>query len=152
MADSKRPTRLSTPTLAVLGALLGGSLVSGLLVWYGVNANRHLDDMALESAAAFPVRFWITIHGLLNPLLCFAFGWLSCEHVPGGWKMQANRASGAVVVAALGLLILSGAGLYYAGDPRLIDLCRWTHRIVGVGLPVLLAGHWIAALRWVKSL
>ena len=149
MADSKRPTRLSTPTLTVLGALLTGSLVSGLLVWYGQNANSHFDG--LDSTGAFPVRFWITIHGLLNPLLCFAFGWLSFEHVRGGWKMQANRASGALVVAAIGLLVLSGAGLYYAGDPRLIELCRWTHRAVGVGLPLLVAGHWLAALRWAKN-
>lgn len=152
MADSKRPTRLSTPTLAVLGALLTGSLISGLLVWYGQNANSHLDGLGLDPANAFPTHFWRTIHGLLNPLLCFAFGWLSCEHVPGGWKMQANRASGAVVVAAIGLLILSGAGLYYAGDERLIAACRWTHRLAGVGLPLLLAGHWLAALRWVKNL
>ena len=150
MADSKRPTRLSTPALAVLGALLAGSLVSGLLVWYGDNANSQFDG--LEARRAFPVHFWRTVHGLLNPLLCFAFGWLSCEHVPGGWKMQANRASGTVVVAAIGLLLLSGAGLYYAGDERLIAACRWTHRLVGIGLPLLLAAHWLAALRWVKSL
>lgn len=84
------------------------------------------------------------VHGLLNPLLCGAFGYLLCHHIPLGWRMKANRSSGVTLGLLFLLLIVTGATIYYFRDPVSI----WSHWIAGLLLPLGVAFHLVMAYRW----
>ena len=138
-----RPSRLSPVVQTVLTLLLGLSLLSGLALWYG----SSLQEQELEPARWF--RPALVLHGVLNPFLCALFGYMWVIHMRLGWQKKANRWSGLSVALCLGLLILSGTGLYY-GSEGWHSIFSVTHRLVGVALPLVLASHWIAAFR-IKS-
>ena len=46
-------------------------------------------------------------------------------HIKSGWKSKRNRISGSLMVAAMGLLIISGLFLYYVVDTR--EAALWVH-------------------------
>ncbi|MEO5802260.1 MAG: hypothetical protein ABIR24_01920 [Verrucomicrobiota bacterium] len=143
---ASRPSRLSLFVhVAVVGLLLV-SFISGAVIWYGQNAN----DMAGLDSARFNVQIWRTLHGILNPFLCIAFGYLLCQHIRLGWEMKANRLSGFFMEAIFALLILTGAGIYYAPE-NCQKVFVSGHRISGLLVPLSLTIHWIAAQIWVKK-
>jgi hypothetical protein len=141
-----RPTRLSCPGQVIVAVLLGASFVSGVMVWYG----KRIQADELSSPAWLQPA--ITVHGCLNPVLCILFGYLVCQHIRVGWQMRANLVTGFLMEAVFALMILSGAGLYYVGDPEWRDRIVFLHQILGVALPLALALHWIAGLCWGRKM
>ena len=146
----RRPSRLSPATLCVGLGLLLLSFVSGVVLWWGQVANSRFDG--IDSTRLVTLQPWQLIHGTLNPFLCVFFGYLLCQHVRLGWQMKANRLSGAAMLAVMGGLILTGTGLYYGGDPSWREVLVWSHRVLGLLLPLTLAAHWIGAVQWAKKI
>lgn len=142
---ASRSTQLSRYFLALLVAALALSFISGLGLWYVHEAREKLADGGELPAWT---SFCQTTHGLLNPLLCVLFGGL-LAHVVGGWRMRANRKSGAALTASFALLIITGAALYYFEKRHLYFTI---HLVAGLLLPFLVGWHWFQARRWVREL
>ena len=141
-----RPSRLPLFTHIAVVVLLALSFVSGVLVWWG----QSIQMRELESPAW--LQGSLILHGGLNPFLCVLFGYLCCQHIRLGWQLKANLITGIAMEVVFAALILSGVGLYYAGAADWRSGLIWSHRIAGLAVPVVLAGHWIAARAWVKRI
>ena len=140
-----RPSRLPPLAHIAVVLLLSLSFLSGLAVWRA----QLLQDRALESPPW--LHGLLVLHGCLNPFLCALFGFLCCQHIRMGWHLKANLVTGFSIEFVFAGLILSGAGLYYAGSTEWRNTFLWSHRVLGLLLPLGLAAHWAAGLHWAKK-
>lgn len=143
-ASIRRHTRLSRPAQIVISCLIFGSFATGVSVWVGQTIQAR--DMETPSW----LRTMLTLHGLLNPVMCVLFGWLLKQHIRVGWKHRVNIPTGIVMEASFAMLILTGMGLHYA-PADWHDKIVWAHRISGVLMPLGLGLHWFTGLRWAAS-
>jgi len=86
-------------------------------------------------------RWWLDLHGLFVLLGLLVLGPLFLQHVPRGWTTGRSRRLGLGLVILLGWLVLSGYGLYYFPDVLSPGVLSALHWIVGLTVPLLLAGH-----------
>jgi uncharacterized membrane protein len=63
------------------------------------------------------------------------------NHMRKGWKSRKNRTSGLTLVLAILFLVITGYGLYYAGDEQLRSLISQWHTWIGLGIVLLLPAH-----------
>ena len=138
-----RPSRIPGPGQVLILLLLGLSLLSGVLVWWGQTV--QLRDLTTPGW----LRPALVLHGALNPILCILFGWLLCHHIRRGWQMRANLISGFAMELAFAGLILTGTGLYYLGA-EWRDQLVLGHRVLGLLFPATMALHWITGRRWAR--
>ena len=109
---ARRGTEIGRGVLVALMVLLVISFVTGLGLWIV----HEQSEKALPAPALG--KLFTVLHGLANPFICVLYGWLWYSHIPGGWRMQVNRRSGASLVISVGMLILTGAVIYYTkGGP-----------------------------------
>lgn len=137
-----RPSRLSALGIGVIVLLLVTSFVSGVAVWWGQSLQAE------QLAAPAWLRPALVTHGCLFPVQCVLFGVLLCHHIRVGWQLRANLLSGFAMEAVFLGLIVTGAGLYYAGSEEWRGRLVWAHRVLGLALPVTLGAHWVMGLRW----
>jgi hypothetical protein len=83
----------------------------------------------------------IAVHGFAAMLFLVALGSILVVHVREGWRRALNRISGSLMLATAVLLALSACGLYYLGSEVLRELTSGLHIVVGLFLPLILAGH-----------
>ncbi len=145
---ARRPTRLPRWVLLLGLSLLFLSFISGAILWWGQTVNRRFDGVV--NTNTFDTQPWVLLHGALNPFLCGFLGYLSCQHIRIGWQMRANRPTGLLMFLVFGGLVFSGMGLAYVGGAGWREVLVWTHRLLGLALPLTLAAHWIGAWRWAK--
>jgi hypothetical protein len=62
-------------------------------------------------------------------------------HIGAGWRVRRNRVSGLTLLLAILFLVITGYGLYYAGDEELRSLISRWHAWIGLGLFALLPAH-----------
>ncbi len=127
-------------------------------------------DVWLQQTAFGPqphpaVAWLLRAHGALAWWVTLVGGVVWQVHVRPAWRAVRRRArrhrggagrparhghartvSGAVMVAALAVLLASAVGLQYAPEAAHAGLSA-THWVLGIGLSVALAWHWIARLR-----
>jgi hypothetical protein len=139
---ANRPTQLTVLFLWILAVSLAISFLTGLGLWYIHELREDLADLPRWTSACQ------TLHGLVNPIICVAFGYLF-THIAGGWKMQVNRKSGTTLTASLAVLILTGAAIYYSDNRHLYFTI---HLLAGLLLPFFLGAHWLQARRWVRKI
>jgi hypothetical protein len=128
--------RLSVRFRAVLYLTIGALFVTGV-VWL------LLDHAVWPETATYLLR----LHGAAAMAILVLLGALLPLHVRAGWRRGRNVASGIVMLACNGVLVLTAFGLYYAGSDA---LRRWTsalHVAIGLGLPLLVAGHVVLGRR-----
>jgi len=140
---AQRPTRLSVWGQWTVALMLLASFVSGVGIWWG----QTIQAEALSTPQW--LRPALVLHGALNPFQCVLCGFLLCHHIRVGWQMRANLVSGILMEVVFVALILSGIGLYYSPEAWRAGIV-WSHRVLGLALPVSLGFHWITALFWVK--
>lgn len=115
------------------GALLALSGLGWLVCHYLLRA---------PGPAPHPLEpWWMRLHGLAVLLFLAALGSVLPVHVRYGWRHRMNRGSGVPVLAAAGLLTLTGYGLYYLVDDDLRDWTSLVHWLVGLAAIVLLILH-----------
>ncbi len=111
----------------------------GLLLLTGAGwmiADRHRDEAAWQEWPAFLLK----IHGAAAMVALLVLGALVL-HIKRGWAAKVNRWSGASVIALNVFLVVTGYGLYYAGDENLrARLSRW-HAWIGLGTLLILPLH-----------
>ena len=98
-----------------------------------------------------PLESWsLKLHGLAAMLSLVVVGTLIPLHIRRGWHARRNHWNGALLITVLILLTLTGYGLYYSGIEALRAASSWTHRILGVLLPVIIVLHIWAGRRAVR--
>ena len=81
------------------------------------------------------------VHGAAAMAILVLVGMLLTGHVRSAWRARRNRGNGSVFLSALGILAVTGYGLYYAGGENLRAWTSWIHLGVGLALPLLLFLH-----------
>jgi cytochrome bd-type quinol oxidase subunit 2 len=111
--------------------VLGVLSLSGI-VWMIVQTTT-------DNAGDFPALL-SKIHGAAAMMALALLGYL-VTHIRKGWKAKKNRLSGATLLSVYLLLILSGYGLYYAGDENFRRFISHWHAWIGVAMVALLPIH-----------
>ena len=82
-------------------------------------------------------RRMLTLHGIAAGVAVFLLGTIAVGHVRVGWILRKNKLTGMSNIIVLGLLVLTGWGLYY-GSEEMRDLT--------------VSGHWISGLMFIIAL
>lgn len=112
-------------------------LSGGLAALPDILAAAHHEDclpLSLKSWA-------LAVHGGAAMGFLVVLGTLLPTHVINAWRSGGNRASGIVLLVAIGLLIGSGYGLYYFGGDQLRVVTQWVHLGLGLCEPPLVITH-----------
>ena len=118
-------------------------LLSGagwLLSHYGLRAPGAFGDVPSPSEV-----WWLRLHGAAVIGFLLAFGALLTIHVPHNWRRNLHRPSGLFLVLCVGLLALSGYGLYYLvsdSGRAWISILHWAVGLLaaaGLGVHIALA-------------
>ncbi|MDB6085562.1 MAG: hypothetical protein JWN43_3443, partial [Gammaproteobacteria bacterium] len=74
-------------------------------------------------------------------------GWLTAGHVLKWWPARLRRASGATLATLLLLLVMSGFGLFFLSDDRLLRRVALLHDALGLTVTLFAIQHWFFAKR-----
>ncbi len=99
-----------------------------------------------EAHAAFEI-WWLRLHGAAAMVGLVALGSLFPGHIARAWRARLNRRSGLSMLCIAGLLVVTGYGLYYAGDEETRPWISMVHWNVGLAAAVGLAVHMLLGKR-----
>ena len=123
--------RLSLFTEFFVYLVFGILLVTGI-AWMVFQARldegNHVSSLMLKLHGGAAMISLILLGALIN-------------HMRKGWKSRKNRTSGLTLILAILFLVVTGYGLYYAGDEQLRTLISQWHSWVGLGIVLLLPAH-----------
>ncbi|HKW95934.1 MAG TPA: hypothetical protein VJX92_28860 [Methylomirabilota bacterium] len=122
--------RLSFRFRATLYAVVGALFVTGA-AW------TALDRAAWPETSTYLLR----LHGGAAMVMLVLLGALLPLHVRIAWRRRRNLASGLVMAGANAVLVVTAFGLYYTGSETLRHWTSELHVVVGLALPLLVAGH-----------
>ncbi len=120
---------------AVTFVLFFSGAAWALLGWLAQRDESHAEMFRLIKSRS------LALHGAAAMAFLVAMGILTPTHIRRAWQARRNRANGATFVAVVGILVLTGYGLYYFGEEQLRAITSWTHLALGFASPVLLAFH-----------
>ena len=139
--------RLPAPARYALYATLAAVVASGawwLIARYGAGLFPALSD---DLVRAGQEGVALKVHGAAAMLGLIAFGAMLFQHAPRGFALARNRGSGALVIATLVLLMLTGYALYYL----VTDGSHWAmstaHWLLGLLLGPLIVIHIVCGRR-----
>lgn len=118
--------------LLATGLLLIPTVLDMRLEWdvpWRLDGDQRVYVAAAHVVVAF-VLIWIT-------------GALWTVHVRYGWRRRRNLLTGALLVGALVVLLLTAAGVLYAGDEALSLWSSLGHTILGLAGAGILAAHYV---------
>lgn len=130
--------------VSVLYLTLFALLTTGLLLTPGALQMRLDWDMPWSLPSG--LRTWTAAgHALSFLSMLSLVGAVWAVHIRAGWVRRENVRSGLLLLAAFGLLGLSGLGLYYAGGENLPAWSAVAHLLAGGLLPLLFVAHLLGA-------
>lgn len=112
--------------LYALGLMVGAS---GVIWLFAREGSRRLASACMQ------------VHGSAAMALLVVIGGVAALHAPIGWREHKNRASGAIFATALGVLLITGALLYYLGDERARSAASVVHWTIGCAAFILGGAH-----------
>lgn len=115
----------------VFGLLLG----TGVVWMFGqssLDEGNHLSSLMLKIHGAGAMAALILLGALIN-------------HMRKGWKARKNWTSGLTLLLVILFLVVTGYGLYYAGDEQLRSLISQWHAWIGLSLFLLVPAHVLIA-------
>ena len=89
----------------------------------------------------------LKVHGAAAFAALIALGAMFPHHVRRGWALSRNRISGAVVITALGALIVTGYALYYLVNEANRASISIAHWLIGVAFAPLFIAHVVIGRR-----
>ena len=123
--------RLSLFTEFFVYLVFGILLVTGV-AWMVFQARldegNHVSSLMLKLHGGAAMISLILLGALIN-------------HMRKGWKSRKNRTSGLTLVLVILFLVVTGYGLYYAGNEQLRSLISQWHAWIGLGIFLLLPAH-----------
>lgn len=144
-APVRGSVRLGVGGRRTVYAIASGVWASGMLWLVFHYFMRRTTEFGFE---AHPLEaWWLRLHGAFAFAGLWLVGFLSARHIVNGWASRRRRLSGVAMLAATGLLVLSGYLLYYlSGDgPRsLVSIGHWG---LGLAAPGLFLWHRFALAR-----
>lgn len=130
---SARPVRGVRPTFYLVGVVLFASGAGWLLAGGASPGAGMLSD---------EVPAWLLkLHGGAAMLFLLLIGAFATQHVQALWRGRQNRATGSVMIAVNGLLIVTAYGLYYSGSDLVRAWASDLHIAAGLALPAVIAHH-----------
>jgi len=91
--------------------------------------------------------YLLRLHGGAAMVMLVLLGALLPLHMRIAWRRRRNRASGLVMVVANAVLVVTAFGLYYTGSETLRHWTSELHIVIGLALPLLVAGHVVVGHR-----
>ena len=82
----------------------------------------------------------LIVHGITATFCLMIFGSLMTQHIRVAWQLKKNRVSGGISIFTIGLIILSGLGLYYAEEDQQM-IYEWAHIVMGLLVVFLIPIH-----------
>lgn len=126
--------------LGVYGSF--GLLTASGLLWLGLHGASWLAAAQDGEGLPSPAKAWaLRIHAASALAALVALGSLLPLHVRSAWHQRKNRFSGALNLAMVASLTLSGYALWYASEGGLKQWSAWLHWGVGLLMPVVLIAH-----------
>jgi len=89
----------------------------------------------------------LAVHGIAAYAALIAYALVGHAHLRTGWRVPSLRAAGFWLCASILLLALTGLGFYYVAAEGAVPWLRWSHVVVGMCLPLLLALHIVRGRR-----
>lgn len=120
--------RIATLAALALVALTG-------VLWF------VLHDL-IEDEPSRLAHMLLVLHGVSAYAALIVFGSLFPLHMRSGWLRRRNVASGASMLIAMAVLIVTALALYY-GDEETRPAARWVHIGVGLAACVMIGLHMI---------
>jgi hypothetical protein len=111
----------------------------------------RLEETPDAEAWRWTAAWLLMVHGGVAMLMMVLLGALVPLHVRVAWRRRHNRTTGAVMLAANALLIVTAFGLYYLGSAPLRAAVSGLHSGIGLGLPVLWAWHVVRGRRRTRA-
>ncbi len=94
--------------------------------------------LANDADEMMPLQAWnMKIHGAAAWLVTYLIGTIWAGHIRLAWKLKVNRYAGTCFAIVVGLLSVSGYGLYYFNGEVLRTITEWLHWLAG-GLACIL--------------
>lgn len=94
-------------------------------VWWS-----YLHDL-MASTAYDLMHSLLVIHGAFAFVSMLLIGALIPQHIRMAWNAKRNRISGGTMTAITLIIVVTGFGLYYAGEDYR-DLVKWVHLVLGL--------------------
>jgi len=140
-------TRLKRPARWALYATLTILIGSGL-GWLAARYGSDIGAASIDQLRRLGVEaLMLQVHGAAAFATLIALGAMFTHHVRRGWALLRNRVSGAVVIAALGALIVTGYALYYLVNDASRATISVAHWLVGVAFAPLFVAHVVIGRR-----
>lgn len=118
-----------------IGAILLLSGLAWLIAHYFFAGHGEFGDMHNASEP-----WWLRLHGAAAMGFLIALGSVLPGHITRAWRLRKNHRSGLLMLALVLMLILTGYGLYYAGDERSRPWISAIHWIIGF---IAFSGMWL---------
>jgi O-antigen ligase len=97
-----------------------------------------------EEFAAKAKSWSLKAHGAAAMASLVLIGTVLATHVKFAWRAGRNRINGILLLSTLGVLVVTGYALYYAGGERLRAWTSWIHLGIGLALPAIVVLHvWV---------
>jgi hypothetical protein len=113
------------------GSVLALSGVGWLASHFFLRAENQIAGMPHPSEP-----WWLRVHGAAMIGFLIVFGALLPGHIARGWRGSVNKRSGIIMILLVGLLIVTGYGLYYVVDDGLranVSLVHWSLGLASIG-------------------
>lgn len=117
----RRALRIPQSRRRAIYTTFGVLLITGV-VWLAIHFMAE-DPAELTALLAWNMKF----HGAAAWLATYLIGTIWAAHIKLAWKLQHNRRAGAAFGLMMGLLLVSGYGLYYFNGETLRMLTEWLH-------------------------
>jgi cytochrome b561 len=114
------------------------------VIWLIADMLKASADEELWQAVAANV---LMLHGMTAMTALVMLGAVIALHVRHSWRAGKNRVSGAVMVGANAVLVITACGLYYAGSDPLRTFAADVHIAVGIAWPALVVAHVVLGRR-----
>jgi cytochrome b561 len=120
------------------------TLVATGVIWLIADMLKTSADEERWQAIAANV---LMLHGMTAMIALVVLGAVIALHVRYSWRAGKNRMSGAVMVGANAVLVITAWGLYYAGSDLLRTFAADVHIAVGIAWPALVIAHVVLGRR-----
>ena len=116
---------------------LFATLAATGVIWLVADVLKDADSETWQTIAAD----MLMLHGMAAMIVLVLIGVMIPLHIQRSWRAGKNRVSGAVMIGANAVLVVTAWGLYYAGSDLLRTLAADIHIAAGLALPALVTAH-----------